>query len=122
MVLLAAAGGRRVGAVTSGRQWEHWLLIGLLDTWTPDTRHRTLDTGQILILTVPGYFLFLKGGAPRGGLLNQRSGGDFGNDYQEEPVASEIGTADNVSSDGCEILLMHLSLLLSTQETTMHAD
>ena len=48
LVSAAAAGGRRVGAVTSGRQWEHWLLIGLLDTWTlldtaghqtPDTRH-----------------------------------------------------------------------------------
>ena len=72
------------------------------------------------------HLVFPRGAASKdvGGLFNQgllqRSG--TGNDYQEAPVASEIGTADNVSSDGCEILLMHLSLLLSTQETTMHAD
>ena len=36
------------------------------------------------LLMVPGHFLFSLGGAPTGGLLNQRSGGDFGHDYQEE--------------------------------------
>ena len=56
LVSAAAAGGRRVGAVTSGRQWEHWLLIGLLDTaghcWTLlDTRHQILDTGHCELQT-----------------------------------------------------------------------
>ena len=35
-------------------------------------------------LMVPGYFLISLGRAPTGPLLNQRSGGDFGHDYQEE--------------------------------------
>ena len=53
------------------------------------------------------HLVFPRGAASKdvGGLFNQgllqRSG--TGNDYQEAPVASEIGTADNVPSDGCKI-------------------
>ena len=52
--------------------------------WRKMNERTALDTGRILIFMVPRYFLFLKGGAPTGPLLNQRSGGDFGHDYQEE--------------------------------------